>query len=86
MHIFFRFIWVFIIIILFYQVQSPKKESAARKKKFSLLNHANKGKNEEAEEKESNKGGHLGKPPLDQSKAAKCSVPEPEVSLILCFT
>ncbi|RUS91961.1 hypothetical protein EGW08_000174 [Elysia chlorotica] len=60
------------------EVPSSKKESAPRKKKFSLLNHANKGKNEDAEEKESNKGSNHSKPPLDQARAAKPIVSEPQ--------
>ncbi|KAK3761529.1 hypothetical protein RRG08_051217 [Elysia crispata] len=60
------------------EVQSSKKESVPRKKKFSLLNHANKGKNEELEEKEANKGANHSKPPLNQSRATKASVQEPQ--------
>ncbi|GFR87117.1 serine/threonine-protein kinase Nek4-like [Elysia marginata] len=60
------------------EVQSPKKESAPRKKKFSLLNHANKGKNDEPEEKEGNKAANHGKPPLNQAKATKGNIPEPQ--------
>ncbi|GFO07829.1 serine/threonine-protein kinase nek4-like [Plakobranchus ocellatus] len=60
------------------EVQSPKKESVPRKKKFSLLNHAGKNKGDEKEEKEVNKGANIGKPPLDQSKGNSRSLPEPQ--------
>lgn len=54
------------------EAQSPKKEVAPRKKRFSLLNHANKGKSDEPE------AVNQSKPPLNQSKVTKANVPEPQ--------